>query len=85
MVKDLSFSLKPGELVGLIGPNGCGKTSIIKALSRILSPCSGKITLDGKELSLISRSDLARQIGVVPQNPYFAGYFHRFRGGAFGP
>ena len=69
VVKDLSFSLRPGELVGLIGPNGCGKTSIIKALSRVLSPCSGKIRLDGKELNLISRSDLARLIGVVPQNP----------------
>jgi iron complex transport system ATP-binding protein len=69
VVQDLSFCLQPGELVGLIGPNGCGKTSIIKALSRVLNLRSGKITLDGKDLGLISRGQLARQIGVVPQNP----------------
>lgn len=69
VVKDLTFCLKTGELVGLIGPNGCGKTSIIKTLSRILHPDSGQIFLDGKKLQRMSRSDLARQIGVVPQNP----------------
>ena len=69
VVKGLSFTLVPGKLVGLIGPNGCGKTSIIKALSRVLTPGAGEITLDGKPLSVISRNNLARLIGVVPQNP----------------
>ncbi len=68
VVKDLSFTLMPGEFVGLIGPNGSGKTSIIKALSRVLSPGSGEIVLDGKPLKLLSRHTLARCIGVVPQN-----------------
>ena len=68
VVKGLSFALRPGELVGLIGPNGCGKTSIIKALSRILPPVSGEIVLDERPLNLISRHSLARRIGVVPQN-----------------
>jgi iron complex transport system ATP-binding protein len=69
VVKGLSFRIKPGEMLGLIGPNGCGKTSIIKALSRTLTLRSGKIMLDGKEIHLIPRSELACQIGVVPQNP----------------
>jgi iron complex transport system ATP-binding protein len=69
VVEGLSFTLEPGELVGLIGPNGCGKTSIIKALSRILTPVVGEIILDGKPLSVISRNNLAKLIGVVPQNP----------------
>ncbi len=69
VVQNLSFTLKPGELVGLIGPNGCGKTSIIKAISRILSLRSGNITLDGQDLEMISRGQLARLLGVVPQNP----------------
>jgi iron complex transport system ATP-binding protein len=69
VVKDLSFQLSPGELLGLVGPNGCGKTSIIKSLSRVLTPNSGSILLDGKETNIISRLDLARIIGVVPQNP----------------
>jgi iron complex transport system ATP-binding protein len=69
VVKDLSFQLSSGELVGLLGPNGCGKTSVIRALSRSLALRSGNIRLDGKEIGLFPRSDFARQIGVVPQNP----------------
>ncbi len=69
VVKDMSFTLRSGELLGLIGPNGCGKTSIIRALSRVLSPISGNITLNGKLFNRIHRNDLARLIGVVPQNP----------------
>ncbi len=75
VVKGLSFQLQPGELVGLIGPNGCGKTSIIKAISRILALRSGRITLDGKEMQRFSRSELARRVGVVPQNPYLPDTF----------
>ncbi len=70
VIKDLSFQLRPGELLGLVGPNGWGKTSVIKSLSRVLSPRSGRILLDGKELIRISSNELARLIGVVPQNPY---------------
>ena len=69
VVRDLSFQVMPGEMVGLIGPNGCGKTSIIRALSRIIPINSGKILLDGKDISHIPRGELARWLGVVPQNP----------------
>jgi iron complex transport system ATP-binding protein len=69
VVNQVSFQLQPGELVGLIGPNGCGKTSIIKALSRILTIRSGEIWLDGRALKTISHHELAKVIGVVPQNP----------------
>ena len=78
VIKDLSFQLHPGELLGLVGPNGCGKTSIIKSLSRVLTPSSGRILLDGKELTAISRNELARIIGVVPQNPYLPETFTVF-------
>jgi len=70
VVQSLSFQLHAGEMLGLIGPNGCGKTTIIKALSRVLSPRTGRILLNGKDMAAISRSELARLIGVVPQNPY---------------
>jgi iron complex transport system ATP-binding protein len=69
VVNQVSFQIKPGELVGLIGPNGCGKTSIIKALSRILTIRSGEIWLDDRSLKSISHQELAKTIGVVPQNP----------------
>lgn len=69
VVADLSFQVVPGEILGLIGPNGCGKTSIIKALSRVIALRSGHIKLDGREIDSLSRSQMAKLIGVVPQNP----------------
>jgi iron complex transport system ATP-binding protein len=69
VVAGLSFELFPGEVLGLVGPNGCGKTSVIKAISRVIPLRSGSILLDGRKMSLISHSQLARQIGIVPQNP----------------
>jgi len=68
----------PGEMVGLIGPNGCGKTSVVKAISRVISPRSGKILLDGKETSNIPRGELACLLGVVPQNPTLPDAFTAF-------
>jgi iron complex transport system ATP-binding protein len=75
VVEGLGFHLLPGEVVGLVGPNGCGKTSVIKAISRIMPLRSGRILLDGQEVSLISHSRLARLIGVVPQNPFIPDSF----------
>jgi iron complex transport system ATP-binding protein len=70
VVRNLSFVLAPGELVGLVGPNGCGKTSVIKALSGILPLRAGEVSVGGQNLQQISRNELARLVGVVPQNPY---------------
>ena len=78
VLKALTFHVMPGEVVGLIGPNGCGKSTIIKALSRIISPHSGKILLDGKDVSQIPRRDLARLLGVVPQIPLLPSSFTAF-------
>jgi iron complex transport system ATP-binding protein len=70
VVSELTFALCPGELVGLVGPNGCGKTSVIKALSRILPLRSGQVLIGGQDLRAIPRPELAKLVGVVPQNPY---------------
>jgi iron complex transport system ATP-binding protein len=78
VIKDLVFQVMPGEMVGLIGPNGSGKSTIIKALSRVIEPHSGKILLDGKNISGISRTELARLIGVVPQMPLLPSSFTAF-------
>ena len=78
VVKDLTFQVMPGEMVGLIGPNGSGKSTIIKAISRVLSVHSGKILLDGRDISRIPRGDLARLIGVVPQMPLLPNAFTAF-------
>lgn len=78
VLKDLTFQVSPGEMVGLIGPNGCGKSTIIRALSRIISPFSGKILLDDKDVTRIPRQDLARLLGVVPQMPLLPSAFTAF-------
>jgi ABC-2 type transport system ATP-binding protein len=63
-VRDLSFSVSAGEMVGYIGPNGAGKSTTIKMLTGILVPTSGEIRVAGLEPSA-RRTELARRIGVV--------------------
>lgn len=78
VLEDVSFQVMPGQMVGLIGPNGCGKSTIIKALSRVISPRSGKIFLDGREVSRIPRRELACLLSVVPQVPLLPSTFTAF-------
>ncbi|NLW56734.1 MAG: ABC transporter ATP-binding protein [Firmicutes bacterium] len=53
--------------MGIIGPNGSGKTTLLKCLDKTLTPTAGRILLDGKDLAKISLKELARKVGVVPQ------------------
>ncbi len=78
VVKNLTSRVMPGEMVGLVGPNGCGKSTIIKALSRVTSLYSGKVLLNGKDILEIPRKDLARLLGVVPQMPLLPSVFTAF-------
>lgn len=78
VVKGVTFQLLPGEIAGLIGPNGSGKSTIIKAISRVIPTHSGKILLDGEDISRIPRKDLARLLGVVPQMPLLPSAFTAF-------
>ena len=78
VLKDITLQVMPGEMVGLIGPNGSGKSTIIKAISHVISPYSGKILLDGKDVTRIPRRDSARLLGVVPQMPLLPSAFTAF-------
>ena len=78
ILRDLNLKVSPGELVGLIGPNGCGKSTLIKALSHIINPMSGTILVDGRVISGIPRRELARLVGVVPQIPLLPSTFSAF-------
>jgi len=62
----LTFEVERGELVGLVGPNGSGKTTLLKCLSRVLTPCSGAILLDGRDISKMSLLEVARICASVP-------------------
>ena len=63
-VKDISFDVKEGEILGFIGPNGAGKSTVIKMLTGILSPTSGKCTINGKDPQK-DRKTYVKEIGVV--------------------
>ncbi len=64
---DVSVEIAPGEIVGVIGPNSSGKTTLIRLLTRVLEPASGEIRLEGVPVRSLSRTDLARRVAVVPQ------------------
>lgn len=63
-LKDISFTIKKGELVGYIGPNGAGKSTTVKIMSGILSPTSGNCTISGRT-PMRSRIEHVKEIGVV--------------------
>lgn len=63
-VKDISFDVNEGEILGFIGPNGAGKSTVIKMLTGILSPTSGKCTINGKDPQK-DRKKYVKEIGVV--------------------
>ncbi|MGZ5683567.1 MAG: ABC transporter ATP-binding protein [Usitatibacter sp.] len=67
-VRDLSFELRAGEVLALVGENGAGKTTIVKLLSRLYDPDEGRILLDGRDLREYELGDLRGNIGVIFQD-----------------
>lgn len=65
----VSFTVKPGETVALVGPSGAGKTTIIQLLLRFYDPSSGRVTFDGANLRDLDRADFRRHMALVPQDP----------------
>lgn len=65
---DLSVNIPPGSFTVIIGPNACGKSTLLRALSRLLAPREGAVLLDGKEISKYQAKELARRIGLLPQS-----------------
>ena len=68
VIADAGFSIEKGSCTALIGPNGGGKTTILRLASGLLRPSSGKIIFDGEEVQAKSRRRIAQQIALVPQH-----------------
>ncbi|TSC84168.1 MAG: ABC-type multidrug transport system, ATPase and permease component [Parcubacteria group bacterium Gr01-1014_17] len=67
---DLSFFVKRGEFVGIIGPTGSGKTTMVDLLLRLMEPADGHVLLDGRDVSQFSISDWRKKIMYVPQESF---------------
>jgi len=67
VLRDVCLRVDPGMTVALVGPTGCGKTTLLNLLLRFYDPTAGTIRLDGVPLGRLALADLRRQIGVVPQ------------------
>jgi ATP-binding cassette subfamily B protein len=70
VLKNVSFEVEPGEMIGLVGPSGAGKTTLINLLCRFYDIKSGAIRIDGHDLRDVTQTSLRRQIGIVLQEPY---------------
>ncbi|MEB3240931.1 MAG: ABC transporter ATP-binding protein, partial [Synechococcus sp.] len=66
----VSFALKPGELVAVVGPVGCGKTTLARALGRMVEVESGQLWIDGQDITNLKLQDLRTKISLVPQEGY---------------
>ena len=67
VLENLSFSVATGDFVGIVGPNGIGKTTLLKLLYRLMAPQRGRIVVDGTNLAAMTRGDISRKIAVVSQ------------------
>lgn len=68
VLRNASFTVEPGEVVGVVGSTGSGKTTLVKLLQRLYVPTSGRVSIDGMSLASLDGAWLRRQIGVVAQD-----------------
>jgi len=69
-LEDLSFTIRPGELVAVVGPVGCGKSTLAQALGRMVEVPEHQLFLDGIDVTTLSLDDLRRQVALVPQEGF---------------
>ena len=69
VVTDLDLTLPDGELTAIIGPNGCGKSTVLKAFARTLTPRAGHVLLDGADIRSLRSKAVARRLALLPQGP----------------
>lgn len=70
ILKNVSFKVPPGQIVGIVGPSGSGKSTLTKMVQRLYNPESGRVMVDGTDLGMVDPAWLRRQIGVVLQENF---------------
>ncbi|MEV0523897.1 ABC transporter ATP-binding protein [Streptomyces sp. NPDC050439] len=69
VVDGLDLSVPPGRVTAIVGANACGKSTLLRALARLLAPREGSVHLDGRALHSIPSRELAQRLGILPQSP----------------
>jgi iron complex transport system ATP-binding protein len=69
VVTDLSLEVPAGRVTAVVGPNGSGKSTLLRGMSRLLTPVSGQVLLDGQDIHRLPARELARKLGMLPQGP----------------
>jgi iron complex transport system ATP-binding protein len=69
IVDDLSIAIPTGHLSVIVGPNACGKSTLLRALARLLAPRHGAVLLDGDEIRRLPTREVAQRLGMLPQQP----------------
>lgn len=70
ILKNLSFSVNPGDMIALVGPTGAGKTTIVNLLSRFYDPVSGTVLIDSQDISRVTLASLRSGVGVMTQDSF---------------
>lgn len=65
----LDLALPPGRITAIVGANACGKSTLLRVMSRLLAPGAGRVTLDGRSIHRMPTRELARVLGLLPQSP----------------
>lgn len=69
VVSELDLQIRAGAITTIVGANGCGKSTLLRACARLLPPRAGRVVLDGREIHRTPTKQIAREIGLLPQNP----------------
>jgi iron complex transport system ATP-binding protein len=72
VLRDVAFEIRRGAMVGLLGPNGSGKSTLLRIIDGMLKPASGRVLIDGEDVSKLTRRALARRVAVIPQETHTA-------------
>lgn len=69
VVSGLDLEIPAGKVTAIVGPNGCGKSTVLRGLVRLLRPTAGQVLLDGTDIRTLPTKSVARRVGLLPQSP----------------
>lgn len=69
VISSLDLEVPPGKITAIVGANACGKSTLLRSMSRLLAPRAGHVLLDGKQVHRLPAKQLARTLGLLPQSP----------------